>query len=387
MIPYGKHHIDKNDINAVINVLKSKHLTQGPLINEFEKKIAKYVGAKYCVAVSSCSAGLHIAAIVSGIKKNKKLLTSPITFASTANSSIFCGGDVVFSDIDKSTANLSPEELIKTIKKNKVHAISPVHFAGLPCDMEKIKKISNKTGAFIYEDAAHAFGARYKNNKKVGSCCYSDMTVFSFHPVKSIATGEGGAITTNNKKIYEKLKILRSHGIEKEKKNFINNKIKSRATQPWYYEMQGLGYNYRITDIQCSLGISQLKKINKFLKKRKQIAKNYDQAFNNLKNCTLLHKGMRERSSNHLYILLINFRKLKKTRSFIMKKFLALGIITQVHYIPVFNHPYYKNKISYKKKCPNSISYYNSALSIPLYYDLSKRQQEYVIKTVKEIIG
>ena len=253
--------------------------------------------------------------------------------------------------------------------------------------MEKIKKISNKAGTFIYEDAAHALGAKYKNNKKVGSCYYSDMTVFSFHPVKSIATGEGGAITTNNKKIYEKLKILRSHGIEKEKKNFINKKSKSREVQPWYYEMQDLGYNYRITDIQCSLGISQLKKISKFLKKRKQLAKNYDQAFNKLKNCTPLHNGMRERSSNHLYILLIDFKKIKKNRSFIMKKFLALGIITQVHYIPVFNHPYYKNKISYKKRCPNSINYYNSALSIPLYYDLSIRQQKYVIKKVKEIIG
>ncbi len=385
MIPYGKHHIDKEDIKSVVRVLKSKNLTQGPFVDLFEKKIAKFVGAKYCVAVSSCSAGLHLAAIVSKLNKKKKLLTSPITFVSTANSSSFSGGNVVFADVEESTANLSVKSLTKEIKKNKIQAIAPVHFGGLPCDMKKIKKIANKARAFVFEDAAHSFGAKYKNNKRVGSCCFSDMTVFSFHPVKSIAAGEGGAITTNNKNIYEKLKVLRNHGLEKNNRNFsIKN---SKAIGPWYYEMQQLGYNYRITDIQCALGISQLNKINKFLNRRKLLANRYDKAFKNLKNCTPLQQGLRNKSSNHLYILKINFKKIKKTKAKLMKQFLKSGIVTQVHYIPVFIHPYYKNKYKNKKKYLNSINFYNSALSIPLFYDLSDKEQRYVIKKVKKLIG
>ena len=383
MIPYGKHHIDDEDVKSVVKVLKSKNLTQGPLISHFENKISKYVGAKYTVSVTSCTAGLHLASIVANLKKGKKLLTSPITFVSTANASLFCGANTVFADIDNLTINISIKNIEKIVLKNKIHAISPVHFGGLPCDMQKIKKIAKKIGAIIYEDAAHAFGARYLDGSKVGSCKYSDMTIFSFHPVKSIATGEGGAITTNNREIYEQLLRLRNHGIEKNKKNFLSNK----KNDPWFYEMQELGYNYRITDIQCALGLSQLKKIKKFLKKRKKIAKKYDFAFKDLKNCEPVQRGMRNLSSNHLYILKINFNKLKKNRAKLMNEFKKAGIITQVHYIPVISHPYFKKKNYKIKNFPNSYRYYNSALSIPLFYDLTNKQQLYVINQVKKLIG
>ncbi len=389
MIPYGRHHIDKEDIKSVVKVLKGNNLTQGPLISAFEKKISKYVGSKYSVAVTSCTAGLHLASIVSGIKKGKTLLTSPITFASTANSSLFCGGETVFADIDNSTINLSVSNIKKIISKKKIHAISPVHFSGLACDVKGIKKIADKIGAAIYEDAAHAFGASYPDGTKVGSCKYSDMTIFSFHPVKSISTGEGGIITTNNKKIYEKLLRLRNHGFEKNKNNFISKKNShtNEKINPWYYEMQELGYNYRITDIQCALGLSQLKKIDKFINKRRKIAKYYDSAFVNLKNCKPVQKDMRDLSSNHLYILRINFKKLKKTRAELMNQFKKIGIITQVHYIPVINHPYF-NKKKYKiNSFPNSLDYYNSALSIPIFYDLTNKQQLYIIDKVKKLIG
>ena len=304
MIPYGKHHIDYDDIKSVIKVLKSDNLTQGPLIKTFENAIAKYVGAKYAIVVTSCTAGLHLAAIASKMKKGKTLLTSPITFVSTANSALFCGAKTIFADVD-TNINLSVEDVNRICSKNKINAISPVHFGGLPCDMKRLKKIADRYKATIYEDAAHALGATFSNGSKVGSCKYSDMTIFSFHPVKSIAMGEGGVITTNNKKIYEKLLLLRNNGIEKKGSGFIykNNSKEGKIINPWYYEMQELGYHYRITDIQCALGLSQLKKINKFLTKRKNLAKRYDFELKDLKNCKIIHRGLRDNSSNHLYIL------------------------------------------------------------------------------------
>ena len=389
MIPYGKHYIDQEDINAVIKVLKSDNLTQGTLIAVFEKEISKYVGAKYSVVVTSCTAGLHMASIVAKMHKGKVLLTSPITFVATANSALFCGAETIFADIDSSTINISTDSIKKVILKNKIHAIAPVHFGGLPCDVKKIKEIADKVGAIIYEDAAHAFGASFPDGSKVGSCKYSDMTVFSFHPVKSITTGEGGAITTNDKKIYEQLMRLRNHGLEKNQENFQlkNNSFTNDLNSPWYYEMQELGYNYRITDIQCALGLSQLKKIDKFIKRRRELAKKYDLAFENLKNCEPIQKNMRNFSSNHLYVLKINFKKLGKTRERLMEEFKSAEIITQVHYIPVISHPYFQIKNYKNSNFPNSYNYYNSALSIPLFYALTDKQQSYVIDQVKKLIG
>ena len=377
MIPYGKHHIDEDDIKSVIKVLKGDNLTQGPLISAFENEISKYVGAKYSVAVTSCTAGLHLASIVSKMSKGKKLLTSPITFVATANSSLYCGAETIFADVDSSTINISAENIKKVILKNKIQAIAPVHFGGLPCDMKKIKQIASKINAIVYEDAAQAFGATFPDGSKVGSCRYSDMTVFSFHPVKTIATGEGGVITTNDKKLYEKLLRLRNHGIEKNQNNFQlkKNLFEDELNNSWYYEMQELGYNYRITDIQCALGLSQLKKVDKFIARRKHLAKKYDLAFENFKYCRPIQKNMRDRSSNHLYILKIDFRKLGKSRKILMEELKKAEIITQVHYIPVISHPYFQKKNYKKKDFPNSYDYYNSALSIPLFYDLTDKQQ------------
>mgnify|MGYP001451123498 CR=1 FL=1 len=389
MIPYGRHHIDGEDIKSVIKVLKSDNLTQGPLISAFENEISKYVGVKYSVVVASCTAGLHLASIVSKLKKGKKLLTSPITFVATANSSLYCGAETIFADIDSSTINISTESIKEVISKNKIHAIAPVHFGGLPCDMKKIKEIANKINAVTYEDAAHAFGASFQDGSKVGSCKYSDMTVFSFHPVKSIAMGEGGIITTNNKKIYKQLLRLRNHGIEKNNDNFIFKKrgLSNKTNNPWYYEVQELGYHYRVTDIQCALGLSQLKKINKFLSRRRELAINYDLAFENLKNCKPVQKKMRDISSNHLYILKVNFKKLKKARADLMREFKSVGIQTQVHYIPVTSHPYFRKKNFKKHNLFNAYQYYDSALSIPLFYDLTDKEQRYVIEQVKKLIG
>jgi len=382
MIPYGRHHIDKEDLLAVKKVLKSNFLTQGPLINKFEKLISKYVGSKYAVVVSSCTAGLHLASIISNNTKGKKLLTSPISFASTANSSIFTGGDVVFADIEEDTGNISIKSISEALKKNKINSISPVHFGGLPCEMISINKLRKKNKITIYEDAAHAFGAKYDVKTKVGSCKYSDMTVFSFHPVKSIAMGEGGCVTTNNKKIYERLSRLRNHGIEKQKGNFF---VTNRRDHPWYYEMQELGYHYRATDIQCALGISQLKKINKFLSKRRELAKKYDAAFREMKNAKPLQFNKRDLSSNHLYVLLIDFKKISKTRSDIMHALRKVGIITQVHYIPINHHPFYR-KLNLKKKLTQAENYYEKALSLPIFYDLKDKEQKHIIYHIKKLI-
>ena len=387
MIPYGKHHIDQEDIKSVIKVLKSNSITQGPLVELFEKAVAKYVGAKYAVAVSSCTAGLHLAAIVSNLKKGKTLLTSPITFVSTANSASFCGAKTIFADINPQ-ANISTDEINRICSNKKVNAISPVHFGGLPCDMIKIKKIANKHNAIIYEDAAHAFGANFPDGSKVGSCKYSDMTVFSFHPVKSIAMGEGGVITTNNKFFFDRLLLLRNHGIQKKSNKFIyKNSFNKKNHEPWYYEMQELGYHYRVTDIQCALGLSQLKKVKKFLLKRKKIAKIYDNELADLKNCTIIQKNLRDNSSNHLYILRLNLKKIGISKAKIMEELKQKEIGTQVHYIPVPSQPYFRDQGYNEKKLPNAYKYYEGALSIPLYYDLTKKEQKHVINQVKKIIG
>ena len=387
-IPYGKHSIDQSDINAVIKNLKSNSITQGPQIEKFENAIREYVNCKYAVAVSSCTAGMHLALLSVGFKEKDKLLTSPLSFVSSANVGRKCGGEVDFVDIDLKTLNFSLDIFKSQYSKKRFKALIPVHFSGNAMDMSKLKKIV-KNRSYIIEDAAHAFGARYKDGTMVGSCKYSDATVFSFHPVKTIACGEGGLITTNNKSIYKKLLRLRSHGINKKDDKFINKKnaFTKKLINPWYYEMQELGYHYRMTEIQASLGISQLKKINKFLKRRREIANYYKKQFS-LDSCnfTVSHNYNITKSSNHLFIINLNLKKIKKSRAQIMVELKKRGIQTQVHYIPIPMHPYYQ-RLKYNENCyKNAKKYYQSCLSIPIFYNLNLKTQKYVIKNLYNII-
>ena len=388
-IPYSKQFIDQSDIDAVVDVLKSPNLTQGPKIDAFEQSIVDYTGAKYAVAVSSCTAGLHMSCIALDVGKKNNLITSPITFVSSANSAIYCGADVILSDIDVNTGCMKIEDLENTLKGFKnIKAVMPVHYSGNTVDMVSLKKLCNSKKISIIEDCAHALGSSYATGEKVGSCKYSDVAVFSFHPVKSITSGEGGVITTNNEQVYRKLLRLRSHGINKTDDKFVNNKnaFTGGMKNNWYYEMSELGYHYRITDIQSALGHSQMKKIEIFMKKRHQLVEKYDMAFKNEKKIALLTNNAKL-SSNHLYVIKINFSDLKISRAYFQKKLSDKGILTQVHYIPLHLHPYLSKKLLNTSNCSESIKFYDQAISIPLYYDLSFQEQEFVIENIKELVS
>jgi perosamine synthetase len=390
MIPYGKHHIDENDIQAVVDVLRSGILTQGPAIESFEQAVAEYVGVKYAVAVSSGTAALHLAALAAGAGPGTSLITSPITFVSSANAALYAGARVVFADIDPATINMCPESLKNALAKNPdVRAVIPVHFAGLPCDMSSIKDIADQADVSIIEDAAHALGASYMDGRRVGSCANSLMTIFSFHPVKAIAAGEGGMITTNDESIYRKLLRLRSHGINKLDDPFqLPEQAETNGVRdPWYYEMQELGFHYRITDMQCGLALSQFKKLDKFIARRIDLAKRYDQAFAGMPNCRPAQTGGRDQSGHHLYVLRINFNSIGKSRGQFMQELRLHGIGSQVHYIPVPLQPHY-HRLGFKMgDYPNAQKYYQEALSIPLFYDLTNEQQQKVINAIKDLVG
>lgn len=387
-IPYGKHFIDKDDIKNVSKVLKTQSITQGPLINKFEKAICKLLKVKYAVAVSSCTAGLHIA--VQAVKKmNSQILTSPVSFVSTANSALFNGLKPIFVDINLKNLNIDPEKVKSAIKKNnKIKVIIPVHLGGVASGSKEIFKIAKKKNIYVIEDAAHSFGGKYEDGSLIGSCKYADMSVFSFHPVKTITTGEGGVITTNSKELFLKLQVLRNHGIQKNKKYFQNKKLAytNKKINPWYYEMIDLGYNYRITDIQCALGISQLKKLTKILNKRKEIARYYDKKLLNIDGLTLIQNNDRLRSSNHLYIVGIDFKKIKINKNIFMKKLLKKGITTQIHYIPIPMHPYYSSMGYNMKKLSNAFKYYEKALSIPIFYKLTKKNLDKIVNNLRKLV-
>jgi perosamine synthetase len=399
IIPYGKHYLDKDDIQAVVNVLKYGMLTQGPKVAEFENKIANYVGAKYAVAVANCTAALHLACMALELGQGDEVITSPNTFVTTSNSILYVGAKPVFVDIDKQTLNIDIDQIEQTVlNAGNVKAIFPVHFAGLPCDMERIKQLADKYNLGIVEDAAHALGSTYNDGSKVGNCQYSDMTCFSFHPVKGIAAGEGGMITTNDKSLYHKLTLLRSHGITKgnfefpgisKPDNLLINKdeaLENAELKRWYYEMQYLGYNYRITDIQCALAVSQMNKIDLFLDARKSIAKYYDHAFSDVPNIVPLQKHGRDNSSHHIFVVSIDFDKIGISRHQFMQKLAEQGVGSQVHYIPVVTQPYYQDMGYEIKHYPATGLYYKNTLSIPLYYGLSNTDQELVISSIKELL-
>ena len=374
-IPYGHQWIDRDDIRAVEVTLGSDWLTQGPKVGEFEQAICDYTGARYAVAVSSGTAALHLACLAAGIKQGDEVITTPLTFLATANSILYCGGKPVFADIQKDTINISPEEIKKKLTR-RTKGIIPVHFAGHPCDLEEIADIARKHNLTVVEDAAHALGAEYKGIK-IGSCKHSDMAVFSFHPIKTITTGEGGLITTNKKHLYTKLIALRTHGIYRDK-----GLVKKYG--PWYYQMRDLGFNYRITDIQCALGISQLRKINKFIEARRRIVDAYNRKLSPLKGIALPIERRYVKSCWHIYYIRLNDATRRKS---IFKEFLASGINCQVHYIPVYLHPYYR-KIGYRRGiCKAAEDFYRRSITLPLYPTLRQVEINKIIRTVLAVFG
>lgn len=382
MIYYGHQHITEKDIQAVERVLHSDWLTQGPAIEAFEKKVANYCGAKYAVAVTNATAALHIACKAAGLGDGDVLWTSPITFTASANCGRYCGADVDFVDIDDKTYNMSVAELRHkleiAVKKPKI--VIPVHLAGQSCDMEAIKALADEYGFKIIEDASHATGADYKNTK-VGSCCYSDMTVFSFHPVKIVTTGEGGIVLTNNKELYEKLKLYRSHGITRD-----SDLMTQEADGPWYYQQIELGFNYRMTDMQAALGCSQMDSLDEFVARRRYLVKRYNEKLKDLP----LRTPYQDEATNpswHIYIIRVDFTKVKLSKKEIFARMRDRGIVLNLHYIPVHTQPYYQKLGFQKGDFPVSEKYYEEAITLPLYYDLTDEQQDGVIEALKEVLA
>lgn len=378
MIPYSRQTIGADDIRAVVRVLKSDLITQGPVVGKFEAALAKRVGARFAVAFSSGTAALQAAYFAAGIKKGNEIITSPFTFAATANAALWQGAKVVFADIEDATGNIDPKDVEKKITK-RTKAIVAVDYAGFPADYDALKKIARKHRILLFEDAAHALGASYRG-KPIGSI--ADMTMFSFHPVKSITTGEGGAMVTNQKDFYERLKLFRNHGITRDEKKFKNEK-----TGDWYYEMQVLGQNYRLTDIQAALGLSQLKKMSKFIAARRRLAGSYHKKLSVIKNVILpLHNEKGIASAWHLYAIRLA-ESFAKKRAEIFSALRKAGIGVQVHYIPVYWHPYYR-KLGYKRGlCPRAEAFSESVMALPLFPTLSAKDQEYVIRMVRKYVS
>lgn len=396
VIPYGRQNIDEDDIKAVVEVMRSRNLTQGPKIEEFESTLCSITGTTFAVAVNSGTSALHIACLAAGVAPGDEVITSPNTFVASANCAVYCGARPVFADIDLKTYNVTPQEIEKKITR-QTRAVIPVHFAGQSCDMESIYQIiKNKEKEFnrkifIIEDACHALGSSYKG-ERVGSCKFSDMAVMSFHPVKHITTGEGGAILTNSETLYKKLKRLRSHGITSTPDEFIgvlthNSNLRTLNSPPWYYEQIDLGYNYRITDIQCAIGISQLKKLALFAKRRKEIVNMYNQAFNSLDNVKIPFEASYCNSNFHLYVLLFDFKEIGIERIQFMVELKRRGIQTQVHYIPVHVQPFFMERFGTNwGDCPNAERYYQKCLSLPLHPSMTDSDVKRVVNEVKRIV-
>jgi perosamine synthetase len=369
--------------------VKTKSLTQGIRIQEFEEKIANYVGSKYAVAVSSATAGLHISMLALDLPSESEVVTSPISFVASSNAILYAGLKPVFLDVDPHTINLS-SELFKNycLANSDVKAVIPVHFAGMPCDMANIHETANELGIRIIEDAAHALGGNYESGEKIGSCKYSDLTVFSFHAVKSITTGEGGVITTNSQELYRKLLLLRSHGITKEAETFDNDCLAFTGDRvnPWYYEMKFLGYHYRLTEIQAALGISQMRKIDKFMSKRLKLVNTYRRLLAKNSLIKPAQKVNFPLSGNHIFPVVIDFSKIDKSRNEVSENLRKLGIGTQVHYLPIPMHEYYRNKAFTIKSLPNALNYFETTLTIPLYPSLSYRKQKKIVKLLLDAV-
>jgi UDP-4-amino-4,6-dideoxy-N-acetyl-beta-L-altrosamine transaminase len=382
VIPYGRQSISDDDIKAVVDVLKSDYLTQGPVVPEFEKSICKYTGASYAVAVNSGTSALHIACLSLGLGKGDWLWTSSISFVASANCGIYCGARVDFIDIDPITWNISIDKLKHKLIYAKTHNKLPkiivvVHLSGLPCDLAEIYKLSKEYGFYVIEDACHAIGSRYNNNN-IGSCKYSDITVFSFHPVKVMTTGEGGMATTNIINLANKMRILRTHGITRDPDLMTHD-----PDGEWYYQQIDLGFNYRMTDIAAALGISQLLRLDSNIKKRHEIVRFYNKALSSLP-LMLPYSDVSRYSSCHLYI--VRIKNKKKLYSEIFELLTNFGIGVNKHYIPIHTQPFYKNFGFKSGDFPESESYYREAISLPIFPDLTKKEQESVISAVSKAL-
>lgn len=376
-LPYGKQWLTETDIEEVVKVLKSDYLTTGPAIASFEKAIAKFVGAKYAVAFSSGTAALHGASYAAGIGSGDEVITTPMTFAASANCVLYTNGTPVFADIDPKTYNLDPDK-VKAKINARTKAIIPVHFTGQPADMEAIWELARQHNLIVIEDAAHALGARFQG-KQIGG--QSDMTMFSFHPVKHITTGEGGVITTNRQDLYEKLILFRSHGITRQPEKMRNHE------GPWYYEMMDLGFNYRMTDIQAALGLSQLDKLNEFLKRRKEIAAQYNAVFREMRGLTVPHQSSDTESSWHLYVLRFDENSFRAGRRVLYEALQAENIGVNVHYIPVYYHPYYQQLGYNKGICPLAEQLYEEIITLPLFPAMTDKDVQDVIRAVEKVVA
>jgi len=376
MINYGKHYIDKDDINSVVRVLKSEFLTQGPNIELFENKLKKFFKSKYVICTSSGTAALHLCGLALNWNKKDLILASPLTFVASTNAALYLGAKVQLVDINKDTYNIDINKLkikLSELKKKrkKVNTVIVTDYAGQPSDWPKLKALSKKYNFHLINDNCHAIGSKLLNDRGY-AVKYADLVCHSYHPVKNITTAEGGSVLTNNKILHDKIKILRSHGI-------VRNKIK-----PWKYSIDILGYNYRLTDIQSALGISQLKKIGIFIKRKKQIAKIYDKKFKNSELFEIPKVHYNVSHSYHLYPLKINFEKLKINKDQFLKKLRSIGINLQVHYIPIYHFKLYK--IKNKKNFPNTEKFYDQVVSLPIYYSLKSYQVMFVVKSILKII-
>jgi UDP-4-amino-4,6-dideoxy-N-acetyl-beta-L-altrosamine transaminase len=375
-IPYGRQFISQDDIDAIVTVLKSDYLTQGPVVGQFEDAICQYCDVQYSVAVNSATSALHLACLALNVSDGDWVWTSPITFVASANCAIYCGAKVDFVDIDPFTYTMSVDRLAEKLelaKKNNTlpKVVIPVHLCGQSCNMEAIYQLSLKYGFKIIEDASHAIGARYKG-EKVGNCKYSDITVFSFHPVKIITSGEGGMAVTNNKEYYAHMQRLRSHGITRDP-----GEMSHPSDGAWYYQQLELGYNYRMTDIHAALGLSQLKKIDQFVERRQEIAKLYNEFFSN-SDITIPYQHPDTYSSLHLYVIRTGNSK-NKSHKELFERLRSRGILVNLHYIPVYHHPFYQKQGFKPSDFPEAESYYAQAISLPIYFGLTDEEVKKIV--------
>lgn len=385
MIPYGRQDINEEDIRAVVEVLRSDWLTQGPAVERFEQEVARYCGAKFAVAVSSATAALHIACLAAGLKPGDNLWTSPNTFVASANCGLYCGAHPDFVDIDPRTYNLSVDALKQRLARAENQGelpriVIPVHFAGQSCDMDAIAGLGKRYGFTVIEDASHAIGGRYRDTR-VGSCAFSDMTVFSFHPVKIITTGEGGMILTNRQDLYEKLVRLRSHGITRD-----SMLMEGESDGPWYYQQIELGFNYRITDIQAGLGVSQIRRLDEFVARRRSLAARYDTLLRDLP-LTLPWQHPDAYSAFHLYVVRLHLDAIGKSHRQVFDEMRQQGVGVNLHYIPVHTQPYYRGMGFKPADFPEAEQYYREAISLPLYPGLSDSEQDRVVQALKRALS